>query len=242
MLRLVFVAGRRGPVRRASPRPAGSTSSSTCMSTAAASCSSCYAAFRSRRAVDPLTADDEERLRVLLERHGERDSLGYFALRREKSVIWSPTGKAAVTYRVVGGVSLASGDPIGDPEAWPGAIDAWLAEAREHGWMPGGDGRERGGGHGLRPARPGRAGTRRRGDRRDRRVHPGGARDADRAAGVQPGAAGRLHGADPAPRGHPRRRDGRSCCSAPTSGATGRPSAGSAWRWAGSATPPTGGA
>ncbi|MFJ5638381.1 phosphatidylglycerol lysyltransferase domain-containing protein [Streptomyces sp. NPDC093223] len=95
-----------------------------------------YAAFRSRRAVDPLTEDDEKRLRELLERHGERDSLGYFALRREKSVVWSPTGKAAVAYRVVGGVSLASGDPIGDPEAWPGAIVPWLEEARAHGWIP----------------------------------------------------------------------------------------------------------
>ncbi|NUK28048.1 phosphatidylglycerol lysyltransferase domain-containing protein [Streptomyces lunaelactis] len=95
-----------------------------------------YAAFRSRRAVDALTEDDERRLRVLLERYGERDSLGYFSLRREKSVVWSPTGKAAVVYRVVGGVSLASGDPIGDPEAWPGAIDPWLGEAREHGWIP----------------------------------------------------------------------------------------------------------
>ncbi len=95
-----------------------------------------YAAFRSRRAVDPLTGADEERLRALLERQGDRDSLGYFSLRREKSVVWSPTGKAAVAYRVVGGVSLASGDPIGDPEAWPGAIAPWLAEAREHGWIP----------------------------------------------------------------------------------------------------------
>ncbi|MFF7091621.1 phosphatidylglycerol lysyltransferase domain-containing protein [Streptomyces rubradiris] len=95
-----------------------------------------YAAFRSRRAVDPLTEDDEKRLRELLERHGDRDSLGYFALRREKSVVWSPAGKAAVAYRVVGGVSLASGDPLGDPEAWPGAIAPWLAEARAHGWIP----------------------------------------------------------------------------------------------------------
>ncbi|MCY0943908.1 phosphatidylglycerol lysyltransferase domain-containing protein [Streptomyces antarcticus] len=95
-----------------------------------------FAAFRSRRVVDPLSEEDEERLRALLARQGDRDSLGYFALRREKSVIWSPTGKAAVTYRVVGGVSLASGDPIGDPEAWPGAIEPWLAEAREHGWVP----------------------------------------------------------------------------------------------------------
>ncbi|MBX9425669.1 phosphatidylglycerol lysyltransferase domain-containing protein [Streptomyces lateritius] len=95
-----------------------------------------FAAFRSRRAVDPLTEGDEERLRALLDKHGERDSLGYFALRREKSVVWSPSEKAAIAYRVVGGVSLASGDPIGDPEAWPGAIEPWLAEAREHGWIP----------------------------------------------------------------------------------------------------------
>ncbi|MCX4681178.1 phosphatidylglycerol lysyltransferase domain-containing protein [Streptomyces sp. NBC_01433] len=95
-----------------------------------------YAAFRSRRAVDPLTEEDERNMRALLERHGDRDSLGYFALRRDKSVIWSPSGKSAVTYRVVSGVSLASGDPIGDPEAWPGAIDRWLAQARAHGWTP----------------------------------------------------------------------------------------------------------
>ncbi|WAL95077.1 phosphatidylglycerol lysyltransferase domain-containing protein [Streptomyces sp. Je 1-369] len=99
-------------------------------------CAVLYAAFRSRRVVDPLTEDDEEKLRALLDRHGDRDSLGYFSLRREKSVVWSPTGKAAVAYRVVGGVSLASGDPIGDPEAWPGAIEPWLTEAREHGWIP----------------------------------------------------------------------------------------------------------
>ncbi|GLW13614.1 membrane protein [Streptomyces sp. NBRC 13847] len=95
-----------------------------------------WAAFRSVRTTDALTADDEERLRGLLARHGDRDSLGYFALRRDKSVLFSPSGKAAVTYRVVGGVSLASGDPLGDPEAWPGAIEGWLAEAREHGWAP----------------------------------------------------------------------------------------------------------
>ncbi|MFB7108903.1 phosphatidylglycerol lysyltransferase domain-containing protein [Streptomyces sp. NPDC056291] len=95
-----------------------------------------YACFRSPRGRALLGEEDEKRLRELLGGHGERDSLGYFALRRDKAAIFSPTGKAAVTYRVVGGVSLASGDPIGDPEAWPGAIDAWLAEARRHAWTP----------------------------------------------------------------------------------------------------------
>ncbi|MFG3025888.1 phosphatidylglycerol lysyltransferase domain-containing protein [Streptomyces sp. NPDC048254] len=103
---------------------------------AAAFCLVLYAGFRSPRGRRLLSPEDESRLRGLLDRHGARDSLGYFALRRDKMAIFSPTGKSAVTYRVVGGVSLASGDPIGDPEAWPGAIDAWLTEARRHAWTP----------------------------------------------------------------------------------------------------------
>jgi lysyl-tRNA synthetase class 2 len=79
---------------------------------------------------------DAARVRELLARHGDRDSLGYFALRDDKSVIWSPTGKACVCYRVVSGVMLASGDPIGDPEAWPGAIGPFLDEAARHAWAP----------------------------------------------------------------------------------------------------------
>jgi lysyl-tRNA synthetase class 2 len=79
---------------------------------------------------------DAARVRELLSRHGDRDSLGYFALRDDKSVIWSPTGKACICYRVVSGVMLASGDPIGDPEAWPGAIGPFLDEAVRHAWAP----------------------------------------------------------------------------------------------------------
>jgi lysyl-tRNA synthetase class 2 len=41
-----------------------------------------------------------------------------------------------VTYRVVHGVLLASGDPVGDPEAWPGAIEATLRLARRYAWTP----------------------------------------------------------------------------------------------------------
>jgi lysyl-tRNA synthetase class 2 len=83
-----------------------------------------------------LTAENETRLRSLLDRQGGRDSLGYFALRRDKSVVWSPTGKAAITYRVVQGVALVSGDPIGDPEAWPGAMHAYRRLVDEYGWTP----------------------------------------------------------------------------------------------------------
>jgi len=79
---------------------------------------------------------DAQRIRDLLSRYGDRDSLGYFALRTDKSVIWSPSGKSCIGYRVVSGVMLASGDPIGDPEAWPGAIHAFLDEAARHAWVP----------------------------------------------------------------------------------------------------------
>lgn len=93
-----------------------------------------YFVLRSPEPQPHLTHDDELRLRALLDRHP--DSLGYFNLRTDKSVIWSDTGKAAIAYRVVSGVMLASGDPVGDPEAWPGAIKAFLCEAEGHAWTP----------------------------------------------------------------------------------------------------------
>src|SRR6266571_1805651 len=93
-----------------------------------------YLALRPAEPIAHLTLADEQRLRCLLAKHGHRDSLSYFALRRDKSVVWSPTGKAAITYRVVQGVALASGDPIGDPEAWPGAMCAYQQLVDEYGW------------------------------------------------------------------------------------------------------------
>ncbi|MFC5261290.1 bifunctional lysylphosphatidylglycerol synthetase/lysine--tRNA ligase LysX [Kribbella qitaiheensis] len=92
--------------------------------------------LRSVRRVRYLSQPEELRLRRLLLQYGERDSLGYFATRRDKAVVFSPDNEAAIAYRVVNGVSLASGDPLGDPAAWPGAINRWLAEARTYGWSP----------------------------------------------------------------------------------------------------------
>ncbi|WP_051809061.1 bifunctional lysylphosphatidylglycerol synthetase/lysine--tRNA ligase LysX [Actinoplanes subtropicus] len=92
--------------------------------------------LRSARAAQYMTAEAEVRVRRMLLTDGEQDSLGYFATRRDKSVIFSPDGRAAVTYRVVASVSMASADPIGHPGSWRAAIDAWRAEARRHGWFP----------------------------------------------------------------------------------------------------------
>ncbi|MEV8531326.1 bifunctional lysylphosphatidylglycerol synthetase/lysine--tRNA ligase LysX [Streptomyces sp. NPDC051211] len=92
--------------------------------------------FRSQRMTAALHGDEEPRIRALLGAYGRNDSLGYFATRRDKAVVFAPNGKAAVTYRVEAGVCLASGDPVGDPAAWTPAINAWLAVARRHGWQP----------------------------------------------------------------------------------------------------------
>ncbi|MEW2412934.1 bifunctional lysylphosphatidylglycerol synthetase/lysine--tRNA ligase LysX [Streptomyces sp. NPDC046866] len=92
--------------------------------------------FRSQRLTAALHGDEEPRIRALLRVYGRNDSLGYFATRRDKAVVFAPNGKACVTYRVEAGVCLASGDPVGDPGAWTAAIDAWLGVARRHGWQP----------------------------------------------------------------------------------------------------------
>jgi lysyl-tRNA synthetase class 2 len=95
-----------------------------------------YLFLRPARRACRLRDGDGSRIRGLLAKHGERDSLGYFTLRNDKSIIWSPTGKSCIGYRVLSGVMLASGDPLGDPEAWPGAIHAFLDEAARHAWVP----------------------------------------------------------------------------------------------------------
>jgi len=95
-----------------------------------------YLLFRPAEPRAILGAEDETQMRELLAKHGELDSLGYFALRRDKSVIWSATRKSCITYRVLSGVMLATGDPLGDVEAWPGAIKEFMIEAERHAWVP----------------------------------------------------------------------------------------------------------
>lgn len=92
--------------------------------------------LRSGKPVHSWTEEREMHLRRLLHEYGGQDSLSYFATRREKSVVFSPDGRAAVAYRVIRSVSLAAGDPIGDPASWDDAIREWKREARIYGWIP----------------------------------------------------------------------------------------------------------
>ena len=73
-----------------------------------------------------LTGEEDAELRGLLAEWGWVDSLGYFATRDDRSVVFSPTRRSAVSYRVIGGVSFAAGDPLGHPDDWPQAVAAWL--------------------------------------------------------------------------------------------------------------------
>jgi lysyl-tRNA synthetase class 2 len=108
--------------------------------------------FQSQRAENALTGEDESAIRGLLDVWGKNDSLGYFATRRDKAVVFAENGRAAITYRVEVGVCLASGDPVGDPRAWPHAIDAWLRLCHAYGWPPGVMGASRNGAHAYREA------------------------------------------------------------------------------------------
>lgn len=82
------------------------------------------------------TVGERRVARSLVEAYGS-DSLSFFALRRDKSYLFSPSRNAFLAYRVVGGTALVSGDPVGDD----GEIDALLAELRSlvraRGWRLG---------------------------------------------------------------------------------------------------------
>ena len=92
--------------------------------------------FRRVKPLAKMSNDDIEIVRRLITHDVDQDSLGYFATRRDKSVIWAPNKKAGIAYRVEGGVMLASGDPFGEYSLWPAAIDAFLDEAKLHAWTP----------------------------------------------------------------------------------------------------------
>ena len=81
-----------------------------------------------------MTSEDEIELRALVSEFGARDSVGYFALREDKSVIWSKNRRVAITYRVIGGCALVSGDPIGNPDSWPQIIHLFMELCAQNRW------------------------------------------------------------------------------------------------------------
>jgi lysylphosphatidylglycerol synthetase-like protein (DUF2156 family) len=88
-----------------------------------------------RRAPGPGTDAERMRVRGLVDATSG-DTLAPFALRTDKSYVFSPDLTAAVAYKVRFGTAVASGDPVGNAEAREAAIDAFLAETERNGWRP----------------------------------------------------------------------------------------------------------
>lgn len=92
--------------------------------------------FRRATPILKETAEEQELIKSLIKIDEFQDSLGYFATRRDKSVVWSKNKKAGIAYRVQNGVMLASGDPFGEYSLWPNAIKEFLKIANVHAWTP----------------------------------------------------------------------------------------------------------
>ncbi|HEV3360819.1 MAG TPA: phosphatidylglycerol lysyltransferase domain-containing protein [Pseudonocardiaceae bacterium] len=90
-----------------------------------------------RAAPAPAPASEAERARVAaLVRRPGADTLAPFALRSDKSYVFSEDGTAAVGYRVLLGVAVVGGDPIGDPRGYADVIARFIALCRHNGWRP----------------------------------------------------------------------------------------------------------
>src|SRR5205085_12097821 len=61
-------------------------------------------------------ARDRRRAHELVRLHGD-DTLAPFTLRHDKAYFFADEGAAFLAYRVVGGVAIVSGDPVGDAAA-----------------------------------------------------------------------------------------------------------------------------
>jgi lysyl-tRNA synthetase, class II len=71
--------------------------------------------------------------RSLVAAWGE-DTLSPFVLRADKSYFFSPDRRAFVAYRVVGGVAIVSGDPVGPQAEHEPLLESFIAFARRRGW------------------------------------------------------------------------------------------------------------
>jgi phosphatidylglycerol lysyltransferase len=75
------------------------------------------------------------RVRSLLHSTGG-SSLSHMATWQGHSYWFTPDGTAAVAYRVIGGIAITTGDPIGDPAARACAVRGFVAHCTDHAWTP----------------------------------------------------------------------------------------------------------
>jgi lysyl-tRNA synthetase class 2 len=78
-------------------------------------------------------ARERELARTLVASWGS-DTLAPFALRADKSYFFSESKLGFIAYRVVRGVAIVSGDPIGPPEEIDGLLERFVRFARARDW------------------------------------------------------------------------------------------------------------
>jgi lysyl-tRNA synthetase, class II len=79
------------------------------------------------------SADERRVTRRLVHTHGD-DSLAFFSLRRDKNYFISPTRRSFLAYKVVAGVALVSGGPIGASEEFRELLAEFRRVCHAHGW------------------------------------------------------------------------------------------------------------
>jgi lysyl-tRNA synthetase, class II len=83
--------------------------------------------------VVPTEEEERDRATALVQEHGS-DSLAYFALRRDKSYFFSPSGKSFLAYRLIGATALVAGDPIGEESERHELVREFVRVAHTKGW------------------------------------------------------------------------------------------------------------
>ncbi|HET9169729.1 MAG TPA: phosphatidylglycerol lysyltransferase domain-containing protein [Actinospica sp.] len=68
--------------------------------------------------------------------HPDSETLAPFALRYDKSYVFSADGRAAISYRVLAGMAVAGGDPVGARDSWPSAVEEYCRLVERSGWRP----------------------------------------------------------------------------------------------------------
>jgi lysyl-tRNA synthetase class 2 len=64
-----------------------------------------------------------------------RDTLSYFALRRDKRYFFNDQRTAFLAYRAIGGIALISGDPIGEASAVEPLLATFAGYCRANSWL-----------------------------------------------------------------------------------------------------------
>jgi len=78
-------------------------------------------------------ARERARARALVHAWGA-DTLAPFTLRGDKAYFFADDQRAFLAYRVVGGVAIVSGDPVGPPDAFEPLVSCFVEHAHERGW------------------------------------------------------------------------------------------------------------